>query len=41
MTECRLERIVWMGYAFVVSRTVAAITVRVDVQGDGDPEMRH
>ncbi len=37
--ECRLERIVEVGSAFVVFGEVTAITVRDDVLVDGHPEM--
>ncbi len=37
--ECRLERIVEVGHAFVVFGTVTAITVRDDVLVDGLPAM--
>ncbi|MCW2848041.1 MAG: flavin reductase family protein [Marmoricola sp.] len=39
--ECRLERIVEVGHAFVVFGLVTAITVRDDVLVDGHPEMAH
>jgi flavin reductase (DIM6/NTAB) family NADH-FMN oxidoreductase RutF len=39
--ECRLERIVEVGHAFVVFGTVTAITVREDVIVDGSPAMQH
>ncbi len=39
--ECRLERIVEVGTAFVVFGAVSAITVRDDVLEDGHPAMRH
>jgi flavin reductase (DIM6/NTAB) family NADH-FMN oxidoreductase RutF len=37
--ECRLERIIEVGHAFVVFGTVTAITVRDDVLVDGKPAM--
>jgi len=39
--ECRLERIVEVGSAYVVFGAVTAITVRDDVLVDGHPEMEH
>ena len=39
--ECRLERIVEVGHAFVVFGTVTAITVRDEVLVDGSPAMEH
>lgn len=39
--ECRLERIVEVGHAFVVFGTVTAITVLDDVLVDGSPAMEH
>jgi flavin reductase (DIM6/NTAB) family NADH-FMN oxidoreductase RutF len=39
--ECRLERIVEVGSAYVVFGAVTAITVREDVLVDGHPEMEH
>jgi flavin reductase (DIM6/NTAB) family NADH-FMN oxidoreductase RutF len=39
--ECRLERIVEVGSAYVVFGTVTAITVRDDVLVDGQPAMQH
>ncbi len=39
--ECRLERIVEVGSAYVVFGAVTAITVRDDVLVDGHPAMEH
>ncbi len=39
--ECRLERIVEVGHAFVVFGAVVAITVRSDALEDGHPAMEH
>jgi flavin reductase (DIM6/NTAB) family NADH-FMN oxidoreductase RutF len=39
--ECRLERIVEVGSAYVVFGTVTAITVREEVLVDGLPAMQH
>ena len=39
--ECRLERIVEVGSAYVVFGAVSAITVRDDVLVDGHPAMEH
>lgn len=39
--ECRLERIVEVGHAFVVFGLVTAITVRTDVLEDGHPAMEN
>jgi len=39
--ECRLERIVEVGSAYVVFGAVSAITVRDDVLVDGHPAMGH
>ncbi len=39
--ECRLERIVEVGSAYVVFGAVTAITVRDDVLQDGHPAMEH
>jgi flavin reductase (DIM6/NTAB) family NADH-FMN oxidoreductase RutF len=39
--ECRLERIVEVGHAFVVFGAVTAITVRDEVLVDGVPAMEH
>jgi flavin reductase (DIM6/NTAB) family NADH-FMN oxidoreductase RutF len=39
--ECRLERIVEVGSAYVVFGAVSAITVLDDVLVDGHPEMEH
>jgi flavin reductase (DIM6/NTAB) family NADH-FMN oxidoreductase RutF len=39
--ECRLERIVEVGSAYVVFGAVTAITVREDVLVDGHPAMEH
>jgi flavin reductase (DIM6/NTAB) family NADH-FMN oxidoreductase RutF len=39
--ECRRERIIEVGHAFVVFGLVSAITVRSDVLEDGHPAMEH
>jgi flavin reductase (DIM6/NTAB) family NADH-FMN oxidoreductase RutF len=39
--ECRLERIIEIGHAYVVFGTVTAITVRDAVLVDGHPEIAH
>ena len=39
--ECRLDRIVEVGYAYVVFGAVTAITVRDDVLVDGHPAIEH
>jgi flavin reductase (DIM6/NTAB) family NADH-FMN oxidoreductase RutF len=39
--ECRTERIIEVGHAFVVFGLVTAITVRTDALQDGHPAMEH